>query len=169
MSNYKVEKVEIRERKNGEKYLQLKLCDNSVGFFEKEDIGTKMKEGDIISCKIVQKGKFFNGTNLKVLDKVPADLKIEKKLKFDHKPDPKSKGFDRKSKDYGSKFKGNDSKLHAGARIYYFEIKNTSKGDKYLVITEQSGDKRNRIFIFEDHAVEFSDKLTHFLTMLKKN
>lgn len=158
MSNYKVEMVEIRQRKNGE-FLQLKLCDDKlVGFFEKEDIEVKVSEGDIVSCKIAQKGKFYNGTKLKVIDKESvesADFTIETELKIDSIIEPK-------------KPIGNDAKLHAGPRIYHFEIKNTSKGDKFLVITEQSGSKRNRIFVFNDHADKFSEKVGEFLKKLKE-
>jgi len=166
MSNYKVEKAEIRTRKSGDEFLQLKINNNLVAFLEKEDRDVNVREGDIVSCKIEQKGKFFNGTALKVLDKDSADIKIENKIIIDEKTDKK---WDRKNdRKYGRKLEDSDSKLHAGARIYFFDVKTTSRGDKYLVVNEQSGDKRNRIFIFEDHAEEFSEKLAKNLKKLKE-
>ena len=122
-----------------------------VGFFEEEDISVRVKAGDIISCNIVKEGKFLNGTNLEVLDKEAGDLETEKEL-----------GIER---DLGD----NESKLHAGSRIYHFEVKNSSRGDKYLVITEQSGKKKNKIFIFDDHAKEFAEKLLESIEKLNKN
>ena len=150
MSNYKVETVEIRTKRNGDKYLHVKMCNETVGFFEDEDTRVELKEGDIISCKIIKKGRYFNGSNLKVVDTASEDLKIENKLNINRKKD------------------ADGSKLHAGSRIYHFEVKNTNRGDKYLVVTEQSGDKRNRIFIFEDHAEEFSQVLSKNLEKLNK-
>jgi hypothetical protein len=148
LSNYKVEFVEIRKKK-GKDFLHIKIHDKMVGFFEEEDVSVEVKEGDIISCDINQKGKFLNGSNLKIIDKDTADIVIEEHLIVEHKQ------YD------------NDSKLHAGPRIYHFEIKKTSRGDKYLVITEQSGNKKNRIFIFDDHAESFSQKLAINLEKLK--
>lgn len=150
MSNYTVELVEIRKKK-GRDFLHIKVCGEMVGFFEEEDISVRVKAGDIISCNIVKEGKFLNGTNLEVLDKEAGDLETEKEL-----------GIER---DLGD----NESKLHAGSRIYHFEVKNSSRGDKYLVITEQSGKKKNKIFIFDDHAKEFAEKLLESIEKLNKN
>ena len=156
LSNYKVEVVENRKKRD-KNYLQIKIGGKLVGFFEEKDLGVEVKKGDIVSCKIIQKGKFFDGTDLKVMDIDSADLKIEEKLKIDQIIERKT---DRRPG-------GSVSKLHAGSRIYHFEVKNSSRGDKYLIITEQSGDKRNRIFIFEDHAEKFSQKLAENLEKLK--
>jgi len=150
VSNYIVELVEIRKKK-GKEFLHIKVCGEMVGFFEEEDISVRVKAGDIISCSIFQKGTFLNGTNLEVLDKEAAYLETEKQL-----------GIKRELGD-------NESKLHAGSRIYHFEVKNSSKGDKYLVITEQSGKKKNKIFIFDDHAKEFAEKFLESLEKLNQN
>ncbi len=149
---YKVDVVEKRKKGNKD-YIQLKIGGKMVGFFEKEDVVVEVKRGDIVSCKIIHKGRFFDGTDLKVIDKDTKDLTIEKELKYDRKTESRSSG--------------KDSKLHAGPRIYHFEVKKSSRGDKYLVVTEQSGNKRNRIFIFEDHAEKFSQKLAANLEKLK--
>ena len=156
MGNYKVEVVEKRKKRDKD-YLQIKIGGKLVGFFEEKDLGVEVKKGDIISCKIIQKGKFYDGTDLEIMDKDAPDLTVEEKLKIDQIIERKT---DRRPG-------GSVSKLHAGSRIYHFEVKNSSRGDKYLVITEQSGNKRNSIFIFEDHAENFSQKLAENLEKLK--
>ena len=149
MGNYKVEMAEIR-KKRGKDFLHMKILDRMVGFFEEEDVGVEVKEGDIISCKITKEGKFLNGTGLQVIDENSADLAIDHELQVERRPE------------------GDGSKLHAGSRIYHFEVKTSSRRDKYLVITEQSGQKRNRIFVFDDHAEDFSQALEKNLQKLKQ-
>ncbi|TFG20355.1 MAG: DUF3276 family protein [Promethearchaeota archaeon] len=158
MSHYKVEFVEVRKKK-GKEFLHVKILDQMIGFFDEEDLSAGVKEGDIISCNIIQKGKFLNGSNLKIIDGDTKDVSIEIELKIDQIIDQKGE----------RPIYDSQSKLHAGPRIYHFEVKDTSKGDKFLVITEQSGKKKNRIFIFDDHAKNFADKFSFFLEKIKKN
>jgi hypothetical protein len=142
--------VDVR-KKHGKEFLHIKILGKMIGFFEEKDIGVEVKEGDIISCRILRKGKFFNGSELKVVCKEEDEqegMDIDFQLNIEHEN------------------KNPDSKLHAGPRIYHFEIKTSSRGDKYLVITEQSGSKKNRIFIFDDHAKEFSEKVSEFLNKI---
>ncbi len=54
-------------------------------------------------------------------------------------------------------------KLPAGRRIYFFDVKRTSKGDFYLVISErrrtQEGPKRDRIMVFKEDMGRFLEAL----------
>ncbi len=52
-------------------------------------------------------------------------------------------------------------KVVAGNRTYYFDLKETQQGAKYLSITESQGLKgmRQRIMVFEDHLNEFKEGL----------
>lgn len=52
-------------------------------------------------------------------------------------------------------------RLSAGQRTYFFDIKQTPNGDKYLNITEsklgKDGERERRdIRVFDDHIVEFA-------------
>lgn len=62
-------------------------------------------------------------------------------------------------------------KLTVGGTTYYFDIKKTKKGDKYLKITEtgfRDGQKvSHRILIFEDHAEEFKNALDEAIGQLQ--
>lgn len=51
-------------------------------------------------------------------------------------------------------------RLEAGGKTYFFDVRETQSGDKYLQITEsrlqKSGERlRNNIVIFEEHLKEF--------------
>lgn len=54
-------------------------------------------------------------------------------------------------------------KLPAGRRIYFFDVKRTSKGDCYLVISErrrtEEGPKRDRIMVFREDMDRFMEAL----------
>ncbi|MBA3066020.1 MAG: PUR family DNA/RNA-binding protein [Proteobacteria bacterium] len=54
-------------------------------------------------------------------------------------------------------------KVAAGSRTYFFNIKETSKGDKYLVINEskKSGEtfEHHRVMVFEEDFVAFNNGL----------
>lgn len=55
-------------------------------------------------------------------------------------------------------------KLIAGSKTYFFDIKETKSGQKYLKISEtrlqENGERmRNDIAIFDDHIKEFSETL----------
>lgn len=54
-------------------------------------------------------------------------------------------------------------RVNAGSRTYFFNIKETSKGDKYLVINEskKSGEtfEHHRIMIFEEDLLAFNKGL----------
>jgi hypothetical protein len=47
-------------------------------------------------------------------------------------------------------------RVSAGNRTYFFDVKVTREGAKYLTISETSGrGDHNRIMIFEDHLMDF--------------
>ena len=54
-------------------------------------------------------------------------------------------------------------KVAAGSRTYFFNIKETSKGDKYLVINEskKSGEtfEHHRVMVFEEDFAAFNNGL----------
>ena len=60
--------------------------------------------------------------------------------------------------------------LKCGKRIYYFNLKKTTGGNKYLDIVEirPQGDTRekDRIVIFEDHIEEFMNTLNDMASNL---
>jgi phage-related protein len=56
------------------------------------------------------------------------------------------------------------TKLNAGGKTYFFDVRETQSGDKYLQITEsrlkQDGEKyRSNIVIFKEHFNEFRQVL----------
>ncbi|MCS7262131.1 MAG: PUR family DNA/RNA-binding protein [Aquificaceae bacterium] len=50
-------------------------------------------------------------------------------------------------------------KLSAGRRTYFFDVKKGRDGSTYLVITEQTEDKRNRLMVFKDRLEDFVSAL----------
>ena len=62
-------------------------------------------------------------------------------------------------------------KVVAGSRTYFFNIKETSKGDKYLVIKEskKSGEtfEHHRIMVFEEDFSAFSNGLKKAIEFAK--
>jgi hypothetical protein len=59
-------------------------------------------------------------------------------------------------------------KLNAGKRTYFFDIKKGRDGSAYLIITEQTEDKKNRLMVFEDRAEEFMQALQEALGKMKE-
>jgi hypothetical protein len=61
--------------------------------------------------------------------------------------------------------------LKCGKRLYHFNLKKTSGGNKYIDIVEirNQGDARekDRIMIFEDHINEFMETLSEMVANLK--
>ncbi len=58
-------------------------------------------------------------------------------------------------------------KLSAGKRTYYFDVKRGRDGSAYLVITEQTDEKRNRLMVFEEKAEEFLSALQDAVRNMK--
>ncbi len=58
-------------------------------------------------------------------------------------------------------------KLNAGKRTYYFDVKRGRDGSAYLVITEQTDEKRNRLMVFEDKMEEFLNALQDAVRNMK--
>lgn len=54
-------------------------------------------------------------------------------------------------------------RVYAGRRIYYFDVKRSSRGDYYLVISEKrrtdEGAKRDRIWVFMEDLSKFMEAL----------
>ncbi len=59
-------------------------------------------------------------------------------------------------------------KLNAGKRTYFFDIKKGRDGSAYLIITEQTEDKKNRLMVFEDRADEFMSALREAMDRMKQ-
>jgi len=63
------------------------------------------------------------------------------------------------------------TKVSAGKRTYFFDIRVASNGVKYLAITESKhidgSYKRNRIFIFQEHIPLFIKGLKEALKFIK--
>jgi len=54
--------------------------------------------------------------------------------------------------------------LRAGNKVYFFDVKKTSKGSNYLTIAESYTDKdgkkvSNRLLIFKEHFADFGNSL----------
>lgn len=64
-------------------------------------------------------------------------------------------------------------KLPAGRRIYFFDVKRTSKGDCYLVISErrrtEEGLKRDRIMVFREDMDRFMEAIARATGALAEN
>jgi hypothetical protein len=62
--------------------------------------------------------------------------------------------------------------LKCGKRLYHFNLKKTSGGNKYIDIVEIRNEKdtreKDRIMIFEDHINEFMETLSKIATNLQK-
>ena len=55
-------------------------------------------------------------------------------------------------------------KVSAGSRTYFFDVKESADGTKYLVISEsrhRGGEsyKHNRVMVFQEHIVSFREGL----------
>jgi hypothetical protein len=67
------------------------------------------------------------------------------------------------------------SRVRAGSRTYYFDIKKNSKDDNYLVISESkkvSEDaerQRHRIMVFEEDIEKFADSFFQIVSYFLKN
>lgn len=59
-------------------------------------------------------------------------------------------------------------KLTAGKRTYFFDVKRGRDGSAYLVITEQTEEKRNRLMVFEDKMEEFLSAMKEAADKMKK-
>lgn len=64
-------------------------------------------------------------------------------------------------------------KINAGRRIYFFDVKESSNGIKYLVISEskKEGDeyKHDRVMIFENNIREFREHINKAFNYIEKN
>jgi len=59
-------------------------------------------------------------------------------------------------------------KLNAGKRTYFFDIKRGRDGSAYLVITEQTEDRKNRLMVFEEKAEAFMSALQEVVGKMKE-
>lgn len=149
VSEYKVQSAEIKQTKAGKPYLLLKINDKLVSFFDEPDSKVPVKEGQIISCEITQKGNFLNGSKLIIVEESKAK-KIEQEIKVD------------------GEAKENENTLNAGGITYYFDIKTAKNNAKYLTISQSSAQGKSQILIFEDRITEFLEKLKKQAEKLKK-
>ena len=62
--------------------------------------------------------------------------------------------------------------LKCGKRLYHFNLKKTSGGNKYIDIVEirnqEKGRRKDRIMVFEDHIGEFIKTLEKMASNLAK-
>lgn len=149
VSEYKVQSAEIKQTKAGKPYLLLRINDKLVSFFDESDSKVPVKEGQIISCEITQKGNFLNGSKLTIVDESKAK-KIEQEIKVD------------------SEAKENENTLNAGSITYFFDIKVAKNNAKFLTISQTSSQGKSQILIFEDHLNEFLEKLKKQIEKFKK-
>ncbi len=67
------------------------------------------------------------------------------------------------------------SRVRAGSRTYYFDVKKNSKNDNYLVISESkkvaddSEKQRHRIMVFEEDIEKFADSFFQIVGYFLKN
>ena len=59
-------------------------------------------------------------------------------------------------------------KLNAGKRTYFFDVKRGKDGSAYLVITEKTEDKRNRLMVFEERLEDFASTLKEVIEKVKE-
>jgi len=64
-------------------------------------------------------------------------------------------------------------KFYAGRRTYFLDVKETMKGDKYLVITEskkvEEEFERHQIFIYEEDILKFSKAFKNVMDFILAN
>lgn len=65
-----------------------------------------------------------------------------------------------------------ETRLEAGKRTYYFDVKEGPRGGLYLKLSEvtmkDGKEMRSRIFIYQDHAKEFLKSLDEVMEYLQK-
>ncbi len=63
-----------------------------------------------------------------------------------------------------------ETRLEAGKRTYFFDVKEGPKGGRYLKLSEvtlkDGKELRSRIFVFQDHSAAFVEKLEEVLPHL---
>ena len=65
------------------------------------------------------------------------------------------------------------AKILARSRTYYLDVKENSKGERYLVINESrptadgTSVDRNRVMVFEEHMPEFVDGIIRALEFVR--
>lgn len=64
-------------------------------------------------------------------------------------------------------------RVFAGSRTYFFDVKETAKGTKYLVISEskrtsQGSHEHTRVMVFEEHLEAFREGLEKTLKFILK-
>ncbi len=59
-------------------------------------------------------------------------------------------------------------RLNAGKRTYFFDVKKGRDGSAYVVITEQTEDRKSRLMVFEDRAGEFMAVLKEVVDKMKE-
>ncbi|MCS6999227.1 MAG: DUF3276 family protein [Aquificaceae bacterium] len=59
-------------------------------------------------------------------------------------------------------------RLNAGKRTYFFDVKKGRDGTAYLVITEQTEERRNSLMVFEDRLEDFLSALQEAVGRMKE-
>jgi len=64
-------------------------------------------------------------------------------------------------------------RVAAGARTYFFDVKESSQGELYLVISEsragEKGHQHSRVMVFEDHLEPVIDGLRNAIMFCRKS
>lgn len=68
-ANYVVQHMEKKRSSKGNEFLTLKLNDVFVQFFDKNDVSQSIEIGQTVQCSLEQKGKYWNGKDLRVCEK----------------------------------------------------------------------------------------------------
>jgi hypothetical protein len=88
-----VKNAERRTSSSGNEFLMLELMDSrKISFFNESDVLVDIPEGATIQCDIQQKGRFYNGKNLKLLSEETqsrSPIPIASQLNYNpRKPSP---------------------------------------------------------------------------------
>lgn len=63
--------------------------------------------------------------------------------------------------------------IKAGSRTYFFDVKESSDGVKYLVVSEsrarKSGFEHNRVMVFQENFDSFMDGFQKMMDFVKNN
>lgn len=59
-------------------------------------------------------------------------------------------------------------RLNAGKRTYFFDVKKGRDGTSYIVITEQTNNRRHSLMVFEDRLEDFLSVLQEAVGKMKE-
>ncbi len=173
---FEITAVERKKTKAGKDYLQLKLGDRIVSFFDGADVAVDVQVGHTVSCDVVQKGQFWNGKQLSnvttgVATKAPAPGPATAQAKS-APPAAKEAHIGQASKtiieggaDRQSLY---SARIDAGARTYFIDVRVAKNNKYYLTITQTEAQGKQRVIVFADNIQKFADALKQALDLFNK-